>query len=72
MLSDKRDHGLEYHPVLRVIEAGRVQLFQSLVHALRLEQHGAEDGLFHVKSLRRLIAYLKPYLVEVDPLVLPA
>ena len=70
MLGDQRGHGLEDHTVMLVVETVRRQLLHGLVHAGRLEEHGTEDGLFCIKSLRRDVSHLKPKCIQIDRLFL--
>ena len=56
MLRDQRTHGFEYHPVLRIIEARWSEFLHGQIHAFGFEQHCAQDRLFYIYGLRRLVA----------------
>ena len=60
MLIDQLPHCLENHPMLLTIEAIRCKLIDGIIDAVRFNQQRAEDSLFDIKSLRRLIPHLKP------------
>ena len=66
MLVDKGNHGLINHPVLLAVETGRREFLHCIIDAVGLDKHGSDDSLFYVKSLRWLVAHLKPKRIEVD------
>ena len=72
VLVDEGVHRFEDHPVDGIVEAGRTEFLHRFVDDGGLDQHGAEDGLFNIKSLRGFCTHLKPKCFQVDLLLLPA